>query len=206
MQYLRVVTHGIRTRFPQVKTLLFYFVLSLGAFGFAQAFNLYWRYEAAATADAFTSITYTDPIKSAVVQKLEGSKGLLQISLLAFGVVWGLIITKRDEKIFSSKDWRENTMFIITNLLFLLSGFCYYFYTNAMADVLVQGNTVPLEPDEPATIINFRDPLINGFVELQTRCAILALISCGILVISVHHIKGEAPCDSAQDPSQLLLS
>src|SRR5262245_58815672 len=38
------------------------------------------------------ALPYTDSVKVAVTQKLEGAKGLLQASLLAFAVLWGLIL------------------------------------------------------------------------------------------------------------------
>lgn len=133
------------------------------------------------------AIPYIDPVKLAVSQKLEGAKGLFQTSLLIIGVLWGLVITKKDDKSLLS-DVPEVVMFAIANCLFCLSIYCYSEYTNAMATVLAFPG---IQYDEPKdqTIMDFRDSRIDNLYLWQSRVFILAMIVTALSLISAHSLK-----------------
>jgi len=65
------------------------------------------------------TLHYTEPVKLAAAQKIEGAKGLFQVSMLVVGVLWSLIVAKRDEKAMLLHDRPELIMFVIANALFV---------------------------------------------------------------------------------------
>jgi len=82
---------------------------------------------------------YTEPVKLAVTQKLEGAKTTLQVLIGVMIVLWGMILTKKDEKVLLFNDKPEVISFISANILFFISVIFYIAYTSFMADVLTVG-------------------------------------------------------------------
>jgi len=152
------------------------------------------------------AVPYTEPTKAAVAQKLEGAKGMFQITMLVMAVLWGLLIAKKDERalFFSGSHRQEVFLFITANLLFLASAYCYSGYTDAMSSVHVQGQ-VELEDPKDITIMDFNDPRINGFYVWQMRIWVTAMVVTGLALASAYGFRSPeqeaAKCDS---PKQLL--
>ncbi len=136
------------------------------------------------------AIPYNEPTKAAVAQKLEGAKGLFQITMIVMAVLWGLVIAKKDERalLFSKAHLPELLMFVFANLLFAASAFCYSSYTDAMSSVHIQG-AVEIEDSKDVTIMDFREPRINNYYVWQERIWVAAMVVTGLALASAHGIR-----------------
>ncbi|MCE9566537.1 MAG: hypothetical protein K8U57_31320 [Planctomycetes bacterium] len=153
------------------------------------------------------SVHYTDAVKAAITQKLEGAKGLFQASLVVLGILWGLVIAKKDDRALRITDRPEMIMFLSANVLFLVSGYCYSAYTDAMATVHAAG---PVEYEDPKdlTIMDFRDSRIDNLYVWQRGVWVAAMIVTAIAlfcshVVKEHSEKAKSPCEPSPSPVPL---
>jgi hypothetical protein len=149
------------------------------------------------------AIAYTDLVKSAIVQKLDGSKTLVQGSFLVFAALWSLVIAKKGEAKLVMGDWPELIMFGVASLCFVLSWYCSAEYSDAVAMIQAQGG-LTYEKPEDQTIMDFRDPRFNDLTSWQYHFCLMAIIAACLTLVSAHMLK-EPSCDNTS-PSSLPFS
>jgi hypothetical protein len=150
-----------------------------------------------------SAIAYTDPVKSAITQKVDGAKSVLQASFLVFAVLWGVILAKKGEGKLLLGDWPELAMFFAANFCFLISWTYYLNYADSMAAIQSQADT-SLNPDDPKeqVIPDYRTDIIGVLPDRQYTIFVLALAATGVTLLSAHLLK-ESPTWPAptQSPS-----
>jgi hypothetical protein len=84
-----------------------------------------------------------DLIKAGVQLKVEQSRSEFQLSLLIIGVLWALIIAKKDEARIVLSDSPELIMFICANLLLIMSSVFHIFYVEDIVNIYSQAGGLP---------------------------------------------------------------
>lgn len=145
------------------------------------------------------SLIYTDPIKSAITQKMDSAKSVLQASFLVFAVLWGVILAKKGEGKLVLGNRPEIAMFFCANACFLFSWTFFANYSDAMAAIQARADT-SLNPDDPKeqTIPDFRTKVIDALPERQYSIFVLALMTTGVTLLSAHLLKEASSCPSPE--------
>ena len=102
-------------------------------------------------------------------------------------MLWGLIIAKKDEHKLLLTDFPEFIMFLLANVWFVTSCYCYSDYLDAMADI----HSRDPKYAEPAdlTIMDFRSPLINNFYLIQQTLWVYGVVTAAMTLFSAHVLK-----------------
>ncbi len=145
------------------------------------------NYAALQAQRTFDPVAYTEPIKAAVAQKLESSKGLFQASVLVLALLWGLVIAKKDEHKLLLTDVPEFVMFLLATIWFAASWYCYSEYLDAMAQI----HSRDAKYSEPADVVimDFRSPLINSFFVSQGNLWLYGVVTAALTLFSAHRLK-----------------
>src|SRR5438128_2176000 len=77
----------------------------------------------------FGKLPFNDVVKGAVQLRLDTSRSLFQVTLLIFGALWGLIVTREGLRHKVSDSKPEFILFAVANLCLLLSSYAYLRYS-----------------------------------------------------------------------------
>lgn len=142
-------------------------------------------------ATGLAALPYTEPVKQAVAQKLESSRGLFQASLLVIAVLWGLVLAKKGETKLGPGDYPELVMFAAANALLAAGWYAHSKYLDAMAAAHSRDRLYR----EPAklTIIDFTAEGIELFFVIQQNLWVCGVVATALVLVSFHILKEEPP-------------
>ncbi|MBO0699196.1 MAG: hypothetical protein J2P46_12440 [Zavarzinella sp.] len=184
-----------------VRYLLLAGVVVAAAWGVRQTIRLFdTRQELTQGAFVLETVAYTEPVKAAVAQKVDGSKGLFQASLLVIAALWTLVVAKKDEKRLVLGDWPEIGMFLIANGFFAMNWLAYSLYMDAMTAIHIP-TTQGLIGPEDLVIADYRDARIEMFATSQVSFWVSGAVIAAAALVSAHVLKETVPCADAPAPS-----
>jgi|SRR5947209_1456027 len=148
------------------------------------------------------AVIYTDGVKAAVTQKMDGAKSILQASFLVFAALWGVILAKKGEGKLVMGDWQEFFMLAFAVGFFLASWNCYTDYADSMSALQAQ-QTTTFNPDDPkeTMIPDFRAGVIERIADRQYTFFLLAVLATGVTLFSAHILKEASPCTASSPPA-----
>lgn len=185
----RFLLRRVRSVREGFQTLLFLFTLAAVGYGLWVAIEAFQAYGTLAQTDQFKKLAYTDTIKEAVAIKVESSKGLAQATLILIGVLWGMIVTKKEERVLLLSNWVELVAFLVANALLLASMYMHTEYAGVMAATHTAG-VGPLQP-KIVTILDFTATPIQQFYSLQMQFLVGGLFLTGAALFSAHLITAQ---------------
>jgi hypothetical protein len=129
---------------------------------------------------------YNDVTKSSIDIKLEQSRSLFSYNLLLGGVLWGMIIIKKDSPAIAWTDVPEWIMFVLANLAIAVNGFCFFSYVSLVSSLLASAGNSAIRPE---SIPDLYDRRIDLFAATQQHTLFLILLMVGLLFLSTHRLK-----------------
>jgi hypothetical protein len=136
-------------------------------------------------------IPYNDLTSKSIETRLNLSQSLFQVSLLIIGILWGLIIAKKDETQLVFSEYPEMIMFISGSTLLLLSLCSHTIYINNISHYLaVAAQAFPSpQANEFISMPNFFDQNVNYLFIVQVINLIAGICAAVITLISAHRLK-----------------
>jgi hypothetical protein len=146
-------------------------------------------------------VLYTDGVKAAVTQKMDGAKSILQASFLVVGALGTVIIAKRGEGKLVMGDRQEFGMLAIAIGFFVASWYCYTDYADSMAALQAsQSSTFNAADPKEQMIPDFRAKVIERLADRQYTFFLLAVFATGATLFSAHILKEASPCPASSPP------
>lgn len=157
-----------------------------------------------ATTQKIGSITFSDPVKAALENKLATSRSLSQAGLVVLGVLWGLMIGKKDEVRIIFGDWPETLMFLFANVMVIASLVFGYLHAERITDACASGfekkndatAVIPPATKDEEKVYSIPDlfgPRIDYLYVLQSFALMGGVILCGFTFFSAHRLKDNPP-------------
>jgi len=139
-------------------------------------------------------IPYLESTKTALSQKVDTSKALFQSSLVAVGVLWGLVIAKKGEAKLVLGHRIEMAMFFIGNAIMAVSWYAHSQYLDTLTAISANPNP-PMSSLDDVLILDFRHAAYNNYLTFQTRVWIAGIFVCAMTLFSAHVLR-ESPDDA----------
>jgi hypothetical protein len=136
---------------------------------------------------ALEDLAYNDLTKLAIDVKRDQSKSLFTYNVVLLGVLWGLILLKKEGPLINWGDVPEGVLFLLGNVAVALNALCYSLYAGLVSSIA----SVAARRAEPGalSVPNFLDPRIDVFFRVQEQSLIAILILVGLVVFSAHKLK-----------------
>lgn len=133
------------------------------------------------------SLPYNALTKASLDMVLDRAKSLFTYNLVLAGIVWGLVLTKKEGPRIWAGDTPEWGMFVVANALILSNAYCYTKFLWFMNVSILTGGKYFTEHN--VTIPDFMDSRIIGILELHETGLIYLLIVVGLNQWSITRIK-----------------
>jgi hypothetical protein len=118
---------------------------------------------------------YNLATKAALDIKLDQAKTSLTILIVLLGVLWGLILVKKDVPGITVDDIPEGSIFILANVAIIINALCYLWYTRMLYTfAAIGGKTSKTGSD--VVIPDFADPRIDQFYDAQLITLVCACV------------------------------
>jgi hypothetical protein len=90
----------------------------------------------------FGKLPFNDVVKGAIQLRLETSRSMFQVTIVVFGALWGLIITKEGVRHSFTDSQPEFLLFTIANACLLFSAYGHLRYSMRLAEVQADAGTL----------------------------------------------------------------
>jgi hypothetical protein len=136
-------------------------------------------------------LPYNDITKLAIDTRLDQSKGMFTYNVLLLGILWGLILVRKEGPVITSRDIPEGVVFILANLAIILNTLCHTFYMRLITSIAAAA--AKRSEGGMLSILNFLDKRIDIFAEVQQMSLVGVLVLVALVVFSTHKLKEPQP-------------
>ncbi len=137
---------------------------------------------------AVPAVPYNDVRKAAIDLYVEQIKTVFQITLIALGLLIGLVAAKKDEARIVLGDRPEILMFIVAFSLLMLSLYMYYNQLGVLSSVLHSGADVYVSQSH-SVIPDIMNPKLIYAGVFQFYFLIAGLFATALTLVSAHWLK-----------------
>src|SRR5262249_55073320 len=114
---------------------------------------------------ALADLPYNDVTKLAVDVRLDQARSFLSYNVLLLGVLWGLIVFRKEGPVIAWGDVPEGVVFVLANLAIGLNAWCYWLYMRLIS--ALAGTAAKHSEGGMLSVPDFLDPRVGVFAQVQ---------------------------------------